>query len=174
MYWIRNHAATATTRLEARYLATLFITTVPPNCVWYLPPFTTAGRVFLVEQALLRGHLWFALSFNGIRPWLPWSCYAVCFSHSPFARPADHNASPVMAILIPTFHAIQLKVRVSVAVQGGPAYQIASVLFLLPSAQVAIRIMPTLLADPALISRGLLLANAQISALDLVSGWPAR
>lgn len=114
--------------------------------------------------------IWFALSLHGIPAWQPWFCYALCFSHKLFARPADQSVSPVMETLTPTFRAIQMKARVFVAVQGGPAYRIVSVLR--PSAQPADS--SSLLADPALINCGFLPASAQISALHRVSGRPAK
>ena len=118
----------------------------------------------------LRGCLWFALSFNGIRPGQPWFFCAICLSPIPFVRPADRNASPVKAILLqPTFHAIPLRARVLVAVQNGPAYRMVSALN--PSKIMA---LSALVADPALINCGLLVASAQVSALiPHVSRWPA-
>ena len=68
-----------------------------------------------------------------------------------------------MAALIPTFHAIQLRMRLFVAAQVGSAYGIVSVL--LVSTYAAIIVLLSLLADPALIDRGLLLAIARISVL---------
>ena len=139
-------------------------------CLWYPLPFTKQVGYLLSNKLFSEDYLWFALSFNGIRPWQPWSCYAVCFSHSLFARPADQNASFVMAVLTPTFHAIQIRLRVFVALQNGPAYRIVYVLLPRSHAMLGISI---LLADPALIVSGFL-SSAHISALNRVSGWPAK
>ena len=139
-------------------------------CLWYLLPFTKQVGYLSSNKLFSEDYLWFALSFNGIRPWQPWSCYAVCFSHNLFARPADQNASFVMAVLTPTFHAIQIRLRVFVALQNGPAYRIVYVL--LPRSH-AMLVISILLADPALIVSGIL-TSAHISALNRVSGWPAK
>lgn len=59
-----------------------------------------------------------------------------------------------------TTHAIPLRARVFVAIQGGPAYRIVSAL--LPPVMGGVS---ALVADPAVINYGLLLASAQVSAL---------
>lgn len=139
----------------------LFTTVSSSDCLWYPRPLTRPIQVFVVKQALLRGYLWFALSLNVIRPGQPWLFYPVCFSHIPFARPADHNASPAKATLLTmTTHAIPLRVRVFVAIQGGPAYRIVSALLTPVLGGIS-----ALVADPAVINYGLLLASAQVSAL---------
>lgn len=143
--------------------------------ILWLPPISpfihkTQDNYLLSNERCSKKYLWFTISFNGIRPGQSWFFYTLWFSHIPFARPADHNASPMKApLLAETSHAIPLRLRVFVVVKGGPAYRIVSALF--PTLMGA----SCLLAELALRDHGLLPASAQVSVLiPRVSKWPAK